>query len=513
MKKLLVFFASIIITASLFAADNDEKLLSIIYTNDSHGMAWQFDEVGNPGIGGLAAQKTLVDKIRAEVQGKGGSVILLSGGDITMGDPRSNICMNKPYLKGMSLGNHEFDFGIDAFYEMKKETDFPFISGNIYKDGGTKAVADEYIEKTYDNGLKVAVLGLTTRETEQITSIGLEGKLVMTDPMQEAKTRVPLLKKKNDIVIVLSHLGFYNTDKSFDGYYGDNYLAKEVPGIDVIVGGHNQVHLKTPVKIGDTYIVQTGGFGKWVGRLDVYLKGKTIVKTSHTMYPVNLKKKVVKDGKVAYEFEDKEIKENPAMIEMLNRFKCDFSVDKITTLPFDLEGKRELVRYEESALGNLIADVMKEKAKADISFFNAGSIRQGLKKGDITERDVYNVFPFSDTLVLGKMKGDQLQEVLDYFAEKGEGHGGFLQVSGVSTKLYKGAALEIMVNGAPLDKNKVYSFAINSFLAEGGDGYTMVRDIRDKKMTGYSIPAILVDYLKKNKNLKKPNGKRITIVK
>jgi len=508
MKKLLVFFLMVFMTISLFA--QSEKLLTVLFTNDSHGMAWKFDEPGNPGIGGIAAQKTLVDQIRAEVQGKGGSILVLSAGDITLGDPRSNICQNVPLIKGMNLigydgmaiGNHEFDFGLKTFFAMKKEANFPFLSANIYDKENFKPVGKEYFEKKMDNGIKVAVIGFTTRETEQITGSGLEGKLIMTDPVQEAVKRVPLLKKNNDIIIALSHLGFYDSDKSFDGYNSDSFLAKQAKDIDLIIGGHTQKHITRPVKIGKTHLVQTEGYGKWLGRFDFYLKGKKVVKTDFKLYPINLKDK---KGKLI----GKEIKENQAVLDMLNGFKCDFSTDKIGEAEVDFTGSREIVRHKETELGDMIADVMREKAKSDVALLNAGSIRMGIKKGAVSERDVYNVFPFNDTLVIAKVKGSVLQDALDLFAGKGKGSGGFLQASGLSTKILKGNALEIKINGQKLDPNKFYTVAINSFMADGGDGYQMFADHKGKKDTGYSIPSIIVDYIKKHKKLKKPVMGRI----
>lgn len=516
----LIFVLTLLCFISLWGAEK-ERMLTVLYTNDAHGMAWAFDEPDSPSVGGLPARKTLIDKIRAEIQGKGGNLMILSAGDITLGDPRSNVCHNLPLIKGMNLigydamtiGNHEFDFGLDIFYHMKKEASFPFLSANIYKDGGTTAVGKEYIEKVYPDGLKVAVLGVTTRETEQITESGLEGKLVMTDPIQEAKTRIPLLRKKNDIVIALSHLGYYESDKSFDGYYGDNYLAKNVPGIDLIIGGHTQTHLATPVKIGDTYITQTEGLGKWVGRFDFYLKGNRVVKTSFKLYPINIKKKIVKKGKISYEYLAKRIKENKTMKQMLDGFQCSFSTKKLCVLDRTLSSDRSIVRMQESELGDIITDIIREKAKADIAIINGGSIRKGLAKGDVTELDVYSVFPFMDTLVTLPMKGYQVQELLDLFAEKGVGGGGFFQVSGISFKIYKGSALEIKVNGRPLQKKKTYIVATNSFLANGGDGYLMLRSLKNKKNTGYSIPAIMVDYIKKHQKLPKPKMNRFSIIK
>ncbi|HQN71919.1 MAG TPA: 5'-nucleotidase C-terminal domain-containing protein [bacterium] len=520
MRK-FVSIVFLLFAVNFISAQGKEQLLTVIFTNDSHGMAWQFDEPNNPGIGGLAAQKTIIDMIRAEVQGKGGNVIILSAGDITLGDPRSNVCENMPFINGMNLigydaltiGNHEFDFGLEVFHKMKNAAKFPFLSANIYEEGGTKAVGKDYLEKKFDDGLKVAVLGLTTRETEVITGAGLMGNLVMTDPIIEAKTRVPFLRKNNDIVIVLSHLGFYETDKSFDGYYGDNYLPKVVPGIDLIVGGHTQKHLTSPVKIGDTHIVQTEGLGKWVGRFDIYMKDKKIVKTDHKLYPVNLKEKKIKDDKTTYELTGDSYAENKAMLDMLNGFKCTFPTKQIGKIDRDLIGDRELSRTQETELGNIITDVMREKTGADVAFMNSGSIRQGLEKGVITEKDIYSVFPFMDTVFIAELTGYQLQEVLDIFAEKGQGSPGFLQISGIGVKLFKGSALEITVNGKPLDKKRKYKVAFNSFISGGGDGYTVLKNITAKKDTGYCIPSILVENLKIKGTFAKPAEGRIKIVK
>ncbi len=522
MRRFFVFWFFLSLTVLSVSAQEKEHLLTVLFTNDIHGMAWQYDEPGNPGIGGLAALKTLVDQIRAEVQGKGGDIIVLMAGDTALGDPRSNVCHNLPVIKGMNLigfdasvvGNHDLFFGIDVFNEMRQEAKFDWISANIYKDGGTRPLADkEYIEKHFESGLKVAILGLSTREIEQITGAGLEGKIIVTDPIQEARTRVPILRKNNHVVIALTHLGYFDTDKSYEGFEGDNFLAKSVPGIDLIVGGHTHRFLQAPVKIGDTFIVQTDGMGKWLGRFDFVVKGGKIVKTNFKLYPVNLKRKVPQGNKVTYEFLEKEIPENKAMLEMLAGFKCDFSNEVLGTIEVPLEGYREEARFKEIALGDIIADIMRDRGKADIAFFNAGSIRQGLPSGPVTEREIYTMFPFMDTLVVGKMKGSELLEVLDHFAEKGEGAGGFLQISGFSLKIYKGTVVDVKVGGKPLDKNKVYTFAINSFLANGGDGYTMLKALKNKKDTFVALPVTLVEYLRKHKKFPQPEMGRLTIIK
>jgi 5'-nucleotidase/UDP-sugar diphosphatase len=416
--------------------------------------------------------------------------------------------MNLVGYDAMAIGNHEFDFGFEAFKKMQETAKFPFLSANMYKEGGTESIGQNYIEKTFDDGLKVAVLGLTTRETESISSQGIKGNLTMSDPVETAKMWVPILKKKNDVVIVLSHLGFYDSDKSFDGYEGDNYLAKAVQGINLIVGGHTQRQLESPVKIGDTHIVQTEGLGKWVGRIDFYFQGKKIVKTDYKIYPINLKEKKDK----GYKFIGEEIKENKAMVDMLNGFKCEFPTKQIGKIDRDLEGSEDIARKKEVELGDIITDIMREKTKADIALLNGGSIRQSLKKGAVTEKDIYSIFPFQDTVYTAKLTGAQIQDVLDFFAQKGIGAGGFLQVSGIEMKIYKGEALDIKVGGKKLDPKATYTVALNSFIANGGDGYSMLKEIKSKKDTAYLLSSILVDYMKTKGTFEKVNVGRLKII-
>jgi len=508
MRKFLAVVFCLAFFMTIFADDNKDRLLTVIFTNDSHGMAWKDKE----GAGGLAAQQTLIDEIRDEVQKKSGNVILLNAGDITLGDPRSNICENMPMIEGMNLigydamtiGNHEFDFGFEAFKRMQEKAKFPFLSANMYKEGGTEPVGKDFIEIEYD-GVKVAVLGLTTMETESISGQGLKGNLTMTDPIAIAKMQIPALKKKNDIVIVLSHLGYYDTDKSFDGYYGDNYLAKTVSGIDLIIGGHTQRQLENAVKINDTYIVQTEGLGKWVGRVDLYMKGKKIDRVEYKAIPVNLKDK---NGKLI----GNKIKENKAMLHMLEGLKCEFPTKPIGKIERDLIGGNE-AREKEVELGDIITDIMREKTNSDVAFMNSGSIRQGLKKGTVTEKDIYAIFPFHDTVFTAVLTGAELREVFEFFAEKkGAGEAGFLQVSGVEISILKGFP-DVKIGGQKLDPKKTYKVAFNSFIANGGDGYDMLKNVKSKKDTAYLVASILIDYMKANGTFAKPQGDRIKIYK
>ena len=180
------------------------------------------------------------------------------------------------------------------------------------------------------------------------------------------------------------------------------------------------------------------------------------------------------------------------MIDMLNGFKCGFPTKQIGKIDRDLDGSDDIARKKEVELGDIITDIMREKTGADVAFLYGGSIRQSLKKGAVTEKDIYSIFPFQDTVYTAELTGAQIQDVLDFFAQKGIGAGGFLQVSGIELKIYKGEALEIKVAGKPLDKAKKYKVALNSFIANGGDGYTILKEISSKKDTAYLLASILL---------------------
>ena len=199
------------------------------------------------------------------------------------------------------------------------------------------------------------------------------------------------------------------------------------------------------------------------------------------------------------------------MVDMLNGFKCEFSTKQIGTIDRDLDGSEDIARKKEVELGDIITDIMREKTGAEIAFLNGGSIRQSLKKGAVTEKDIYSIFPFQDTVYTAELTGAQIQDILDFFAQKGIGAGGFLQVSGIEMKILKGDALDVKVAGKPLEKVKKYKVALNSFIANGGDGYTMLKEIKSKKDTAYLLSSILVDYMKANGTFAKTQVGRIKI--
>jgi len=516
MKKYLLFFLiilSLVISGCATAPyqKDVESQLTILYTNDHHGHFWK----NRHGEGGFAAQKTLVDQIRKEVKSAGGHVLLLSAGDINTGIPESDLLDAEPDFKAMwaigynamALGNHEFDNPPDVLMKQKQWAVFPFLSANTVKKSTGKPLFDDF--KIWDfDGLKVAVIGLITADTPELVIATNVEKLEFKDPVEVAKSTVPKLRKKAAVVIALAHMGFYENAQYGSSAPGVVTLARSVPGIDVIVGGHSHNKITEPVVENGTLILQAADDGKYVGRLDLTFKNGVVSMQGNRLIPVNLKKKVKKGGKKVRVLIEEEIKEDPDMLALLTPFyeQGQSKLAKVigsTTGVF--EGERKIVRSQETNLGNLIARTQRLKVGADVAIMNSGGIRTSIVKGDITYKDVLKVQPFSNSICLVTLTGKELKQYCEIAANKTAGSGAYAQFDNANVVM-KGESLEsLSVGGAPVDDTKKYRLAINSFIAAGGDGYMKVTGLPTFVDSGFIDADTLKEYIQKNTPLNPAN--------
>ena len=509
-----------------FASAETVKL-TILHTNDSHGHFMKFNPYPVMDVGGLAAQSTLVNVVRAEVEGDGGSVLLLSAGDINTGIPESDLLDAEPDIKlmnligyeAMTLGNHEFDKSRDVLLQQMEWAEFPFLSANIVKKDSGETLVEPYIIKEYD-GLKVAIFGLTTEETPILTFPEYTEDLKFKDVIETAKELVPKLKEEADIVVALTHLGFY--EETGGGYHsaGDIKLAKEVDGIDVIIGGHSHTSIKEAEVVDETLIVQAGGYSENVGRLDLVIdpEADKVTDYSYKLLSVNGKKRVKYNDKTYYAYVDKGYVEDKEILDAAEPYLAQ--AGKLLSEPVgealvELVGGKSDVRSKETNLGNLVTDAMMDKTGADIAFQNGGGIRTTVAPGPIAYRDILSVQPFGNTLSLLDMTGAQIMEVLNYAATIEPGNGGFLHVGGLKWTLNRSGetpvAENVMVGDAALDKDKTYKVVTNNFMAAGGDGYKMLKDIPSLD-TGYVDADALKEYIQKLGKVEPTLEGRLTIV-
>jgi 5'-nucleotidase len=275
------------INAPLLAAAAGETLITVLHTNDTHS---QIDPLPAndrlyPDKGGVSRRATLVKRIRAENP----NTLMIDAGDVFQGTPYFNFYKGEVEYKSMSLigydvvtlGNHDFDNGVDALAAAMKFANFEFVSCN-YDVRGT---ALESRVKPYTvrviNGVRVGLFGMGVSPDNLITPENFKG-VKYNDPVKAAKDVVETLRGKERCVLVvgMSHLGYYANPKPDE--IGDTQVAAQVDGIDFIASGHTHTFMKEPVITktpsgGSTMIFQVGRSGIYVGRVDMKIRDGKVV--------------------------------------------------------------------------------------------------------------------------------------------------------------------------------------------------------------------------------------------
>jgi 5'-nucleotidase/UDP-sugar diphosphatase len=497
--------------------------ITIMHTNDHHGHFWQ----NNDGEYGMAARKTVVDEIRREVAAQGGHSLLLDGGDVNTGVPESDLQDAIPDFKGMNLlgyqamavGNHEFDKPLPVLKMQRDLAQFPMLSANIYENG--QRMFAPY--KVFDlGGLKVGVMGLTTEDTVRMVHPDNVKTLEFRGVIAEAGKVVPELRKQADVVIAATHMGHYENGKHGTQAPGDVEMARAVNGIDLVVGGHTQnpACMKAenvldrayvpgsacqPDRQNGAWIVQAHEWGKYVGRADFEYRNGEFKLVKYALIPINLKKSVKgADGKTSKVPYTTAIAENPEMLALLTPYQ-KFGQDKlgvqIGSVDAALDGDRDRVRRQPTNLGVMIGQAMVERTRADFAVVNAGGVRDSIKAGAITYKDVLKVQPFANTVCTVDLSG---QEVIDYLtaaAKMSPGSGAFPQFAGVELEIAGGAVANVRIKGRALEMAKTYRLALNNFQAAGGDGYPKLTAHPSFVNTGFVDAEVLRAFITANSPL------------
>jgi 5'-nucleotidase / UDP-sugar diphosphatase len=518
--RLMALLATLLVAgcANLGGWQRDKTYaITILHTNDHHGRFWKNAD----GEYGMAARKTLIDGIRAEVAARGGHSLLLDGGDVNTGVPESDLQDAEPDFKGMNklgydamaVGNHEFDKPLPVLEKQRGWLQFPMLAANIYKDG--KRLFKPYAGFNL-GGVKVVVLGLTTDDTWKLVNPDNLKGVEFRKPADEAKALMPELKAQADIVIAATHMGHYADGAHGVNAPGDVEMARAVKGFDLIVGGHSQnpVCMKAenvtdsayvpgaeckPDRQNGAWIVQAHEWGKYVGRADFEFRNGDFKLVKYQLIPINLKKTVTgADGKPQKQTYTPEIAESAEMLAFLqpyqNAGQQALSV-VVGRSDASLNGDRAVVRARPTELGVLIGQAMMERAKADFAVLNSGGIRDSLPAGELSYKDVLKVLPFSSTLGFIDFSGQDALAYLNAAAKMTPGAGAFAQFAGVDLVIESGVVTQALVGGKPIDPAKTYRMAVNSFMAAGGDGYPRLKDRPGYVDTGYVDADMLRNFL------------------
>jgi 5'-nucleotidase/UDP-sugar diphosphatase len=293
-------------------------------------------------------------------------------------------------------------------------------------------------------------------------------------------------------------------------------MARTVTGIDLIIGGHSQDatcmvadnvrdHAYVPGapcrpdQQNGAWIVQAHEWGKYVGRADFEYRNGQLRLLKYALIPVNLKQ-VVKgsDGKPLYRSHTPEIAEDPDMLALLSPFQA-YGQQKLATpigsTDAQLEGGRDVVRHRQAAMGELLGRAMLAKSGADFAIINGGSIRDSLRAGQISRKDILKVLPFGSTLVSVELNGKEVMDYLSAAARMTPGSGGFPQFAGIELKITDGQVKSARIKGLAIEAGKTYRVALNNFQAAGADQYPELASHRSFINSGITDADVLSEFI------------------
>lgn len=483
------------------SAPSDSVTLRFLHTNDIHAQLTPFtvDGVESGGMAHLASQ------VKKERAGKEDSTILLDSGDALSGSNLSALLGGEPMVKimntmgydYMTLGNHDFDFESDGLAESLSKASFKTVATNIFDDltstlfranpQGCTGMAIREI-----NGVKVGFLGFSTDDTFLTQDRRTLKDLVIDDPVEKAQRSISFLKLSGaEIIVAISHLGLEQ----------DKKLAEEISGLDIIFSGHSHDATREPVKAGKTLIVQEGSKGSHLGSMDVSFN-------KNTRQIDNIKYRLIQIDPSSIE-PDEEVSSLVAGYQKEVKETMEREVGE-AAIPLTRSG------HSDSALGNLVADAMKERAGADISLIHSGFLRRNQEAGNITMGDLVDIMSYKLHLVKTRVAGKDLQAIIERSVEHADPNrekSKMLQVSGLTVRYDANApqgkkAVEILHDGEPINPERSYTVATTDFLAGGGLGYHYFKN-GVSTVSGILVRDAVADYLQQHKTVSPPAGKRI----
>ncbi len=504
-----------VICPALALADDT---VTILHINDLHsriepiskynGTCSADDDAEGKCFGGAARLVTAINDARASTNYP---VLLLDGGDQFQGSlfytyykgQAAAEIMNTIGFDVMAVGNHEFDDGPEVLRDFVKAVKFPLVMANA--DVAAESPIADLIAPTAiveAGGQRYGVIGLTPQNNAELASPG--PTITFTDPAAAVAREIETLKAAGvERIIVLSHSGL-NVDKR---------IAAEVPGIDIIVGGHSHTLLSNaiegaaesyPVMVensgGTTPIVQAGSYGKYLGKIDITFNDAGDV-TDLAGDTGVIDASVAKDSAM-----DARVNELAKPLEEIRS-------REIGTSAVAIDGSRETCRAEECTMGVLVADAMLDRVKDQgitIAIQNGGGLRASIDEGTVTMGEVLTVLPFQNTLATFQLTGaDVIAALENGVSQIEDGAGRFPQVAGLRYTIDKSVApgegriVNVEVKDgdgwAPIDEGATYGVVTNDYMRQGGDGYAVFAEKGTNAYDfGPSLEDVVAEYIGQN---------------
>jgi 5'-nucleotidase / UDP-sugar diphosphatase len=358
------------------------------------------------------------------------------------------------------FGNHEFDFGPEVTQQRMAEAKFLWLGTNVLGPDG-KPFGGALATTTKQVGeLTIGLFGILTPETAKLSSPG--PTVTFAPVVPTAKTAMEALRQAGaDVIIALTHLSLAE----------DRTLAQQVPGISVILGGHE--HEPITWYEGETLIHKTGYDAHYLGRIDLTIEKKMTEKGAQVTVTPSWRM-----------LANRGVTPDPGVAAEVARYTATLDQElgqPVGQTQTALNSQTAEVRTRETTMGNLIADALRASLQADVALINGGGIRGNrlYEAGTtLTRRDILQELPFGNPSVLVELFGADLLAALENGVSQVEDKAGrFPQVSGLRLTYNPGKpagsrVLDVQVGGKALDRTATYRVATNNFLLKGGDGYS-----------------------------------------
>ncbi len=490
--SVVVAVAATLLLPTLAAAQNGT--LTFLHFND----IYEISPV--KGRGGFAPLMTV---LKAERERSAGAVTTV-GGDFlspsllsgtTRGEQMTTL-FNAMGVDVVGFGNHEFDFGVEVLKARIAESAFPWVGTNITGPDGKPLPGSVATWTKTVGDIKIGFLGILTPETAQLSSGGAEA--IFTDVQTAAALAVKALRGEGaHVVVALTHQTIAE----------DRDLAVKVKGIDLVLGGHD--HDPISFYEGSTLILKAGADGHYLGVVDLAVSTKATDKATDKGPATSVLPAGWRFVTTAGAAPDPEV---AALVKRYTDQLDAALAGVIGRTESDLDSRKDVIRSQETTMGNLIADALREGLKADVAITNGGGIRADALRpagSPLTRKDIFAEMPFGNVAVLTVLSGADLLAALEHGVSKVEEKAGrFPQVSGLTftydPKLPSGTRVtNVTVGGQPLDPGKTYRVATNDYMLKGGDGYTaLTRGRTVVDASGAVLMATMVmDYVEARKTV------------
>jgi 5'-nucleotidase/UDP-sugar diphosphatase len=468
--------------APLTAMAEEKATIRFILTGDHYELQPQKERGGYAKLASVVRQEKVGEKHSYFVHaGDAYSPSLLS----TMDKGKSTVDMlNAVGVDYMVLGNHEWDFGPKILRERVWESNFPVLASNARDKDGLPIDGTVRTAMINVGPFRVGIMGLITTNTKVIAHAGSDDFLPVLDT---AKVLAKELKGQGaHLIVALAHLDFLE----------DMELVQSGL-VDVVLSGHDHFYISWDD--GKTVWMDSGENSEKIGVMDVHLK--SFMKRGKKRFSWEADMRFVDTKNVP---EDRTIALKIKKYDKFLSKELDIQIGKTNT---ELDSRKKTVRLGEAAIGNLIADAMRDGVNADIGFANGGGIRAGkiYPPGTIiTRRDMLLEMPFGNVVVKLKLTGAQIWEALENGVSQVENIAGrFPQVSGVSftynPKAQGGSrVVSAKIGGQPLNKGRSYTVATNNYAASGGDGYKVLKkgEVLINASGATLLASMVMDYIK-----------------